>query len=123
MRYLGIDFGLRRVGLAISEGLLASPYKVLTGKGFDDLLEQIKKESNGFDKLVVGMPEGKIGQTVKGLIKALRKIGLDVEEAEETLSSKKALSRMVELDIPLKKRKVSDDIAAAIILQEYLDNQ
>lgn len=123
MKYLGVDFGLRKVGLATSEGILASPYKVLTGKGFGDLVEKIKKEIQGFDKVVIGMPEGEMGQTVKGVIKILRKEGLDIEEAQETLSSQKALSRMIDLGISKKKRKVNDAAAAAIILQDYLDKR
>lgn len=122
MRYLGIDFGLRRVGLATSEGNLASPYKVIKVRGFNDLLEKIRKESAGFDRLVVGVPEGKMGQTVLKFMNALKKIGIDVKEAEETLSSQKALKHMIELGIPRKKRKVNDARAAAIILQDYLDN-
>lgn len=123
MRYLGIDFGLRRIGLAISEGQLAAPWKVLEGKGFVDLVEKIKKEASNFDMVVVGTPEGKMGQTVMGLINALRKNGIKVETADETLSSKKATQKMVELNIPKEKRKVSDDMAAAIILQDWLDTK
>lgn len=123
MRYLGIDFGLRRTGLATSEGNLASPYKVIKVRDFNDLLEKIKKESAGFDRLVVGMPEGKMGQTVLKFTNALKKAGIDVEGVEETLSSQKALRYMVKLGIPRKKRKVNDATAAAIILQDWLDEQ
>ncbi len=121
MKYLGVDFGLRRIGLATSDGELASPFKVVEGRGFTDLVEKIKKEAVGFDKIVVGLPEGKIGQTVLGFVKALKKSGLDVETADETLSSQKAVEAMVELNISKKDRRVIDAVAAAIILQNYLD--
>lgn len=123
MKYLGIDFGLKRVGLATSEGDIASPYKVLEGKNFLDLVKKVKKEVEGFDKFVVGMPEGKMRQTILGFIKALRKFGLDVEEADETLSSQKATHKMIELDIPKDKRGNNDAYSAAIILQNYLDSR
>lgn len=123
MRYLGIDFGLRRVGLATSEGNLASPYKVIRVKGFDDLLEKIKKESASFDRLVVGMPEGKMSLTVLKFMNVLKKAGFDVVEADETLSSQNATSRMVEENLPKEKRKVKDAYSAAIILQNYLDQR
>lgn len=123
MKYLGVDFGLRRIGLATSDGQLASPYKILIGRNFIDLVEQIKKEASGFDQIVVGMPEGKIGKTVVGFIKALRKVGLDVRQADETLSTRRATEFMIESNIPKGKRKLNDDTAAAIILQDYLDNQ
>ncbi len=123
MRYLGIDFGLRRVGLAISDGELASPYKILEGQRFNNLLEQVKKESIGFDKVVVGMPQGKMGKTVLRFIKVLRKSGLDVIETDETLSSKRALTQVIEQGVSKKHRKFNDDTAAAIILQDWLDSQ
>lgn len=126
MRYLGIDFGLRRIGLATSEhGQLAAPWKILEVTGFKDAackLERVLNEES-FDKIIVGLPEGKIGKTVLGFIKALEKKGLNVESADETLSSKNAVSQMVELEIPKNKRRFSDDYSAAIILQNYLDNK
>ena len=123
MKYLGVDFGLRRVGLAISEGVLASPLKILEIKNFKDAVAKIVNlaKEQDFDKIVVGLPEGKIGQTVLGFIKALKKAGLEVVAADETLSSQKALEEMIALNIPKKKRRVNDDTAAAIILQNYLD--
>lgn len=123
MRYLGIDFGLRRIGLATSEGEVAAPWKVIEGRGFSDLLQKLEKEVNSFDKVIVGMPEGKIAKTVAGFVKALRRMGLEVEEADETLSSQQAMQKMIELNIPREKRKVSDDMAAAIILQNWLDER
>lgn len=123
MRYLGIDFGLKRVGLAISYGNLASPWKVITGPGFNDLVEKIKKEAFAFDQVVVGLPEGEMEKVVKKLTQFLKAAGIDVVETDETLSSQKAISQMVELNIPKKKRKTSDAYSAAIILQNYLDSK
>jgi len=81
MKYLGIDFGLRRVGLARSEGMLVTPLKIIEIKGFRDGVQQIsdfaRKEE--FTKIVVGLPEGKIGKTVLGFVTALRKEGFNVE--------------------------------------------
>ncbi len=58
MKYLGIDFGLKKIGLAVSEGELATPREVLTVTGFSDAVDQIltiiKKDK--FDKIVVGLP-------------------------------------------------------------------
>lgn len=124
MRYLGIDFGLKRVGLATSEGTLAYPFKTLEVKNFKDAVEQVKKlvEVEGFESIVVGLPEGKMGQTVLGFIKSLKKMELDVVEADETLSSQKAIQQMIELNIPKNKRQTSDAYSAAIILQDYLDS-
>lgn len=124
MKYLGIDFGLRRIGLASSEGNLAAPLNLVEVKGFRNAVEkitQIVKQEN-FDKIIVGLPEGKMGQTVLGFVRVLKKLGLDVECADETLSSQKAVAQMIELNIPKNKRHTNDAYSAAIILQNYLDN-
>lgn len=125
MKYLGIDFGLKRVGLATSGGELASPLKTLEVKGFKDALGQVSEiiKIGKFEKIIVGLPEGKMGQTARGFIKALKKQGLDVKEADETLSSQKAIAQMIELNIPKNKRQTNDAMAAAIILQDYLDSR
>lgn len=125
MHYLGIDFGLKRVGLASSEGTLASPLKTLEVKNSKDTIEKVVQEvkAGNFDKVVIGLPEGKMGQTVSGFIKALRKMGLDVVDTDETLSSQEALKQMIELGISKKERSTSDAYSAAIILQNYMDTQ
>lgn len=123
MKYLGVDFGLRRIGLATSEGDLASPWKIVEGRGVKDLAEKISKEAGEFDIVVVGMPEGKMGQNVRGFIRILREQDLVVEEADETLSSKKAVRVMVEVGTTKKKRRFNDAAAAAIILQNWLDSE
>lgn len=121
MRYLGIDFGLKRVGLATSEGQIASCGKVIAGSGFQDLLNKLIKESSGFDQLVIGMPEGKMGKVIKKVVKSLRSLDFKVIETDETLSTQQATSQMVTLNIPKKKRRVNDAYSASIILQNYLD--
>ncbi len=123
MKYLGIDFGLRRIGLAISEGNIASPWQVLEVKSFSDTVEKISKiiKDGSFNKVVVGMPEGKMGQNVIGFTNALKKMGILIETSDETLSSKNAMQDMIKQGVPQKKRRFNDARAAAIILQNYLD--
>lgn len=123
MKYLGVDFGLRRIGLAISEGNLASPWQVLEVKSFSDALEKTSKiiREGNFERIVVGLPEGKMGENVIGFVKALRKRGFEVETSGETLSSKKALEVMIEQGAPQRKRRFEDAYSAAEILQNYLE--
>lgn len=123
MKYLGIDFGLRRVGLATSEGQIASPWKVIAGSGFQDLTNKLIKQAWGFDQLVVGRPEGKMGQVVKKVVKSLRSHGFKVTETDETLSTQQAISQMIILNIPRKERRVNDAYSASIILQNYLNSR
>lgn len=125
MKYLGIDFGLRRIGLATSEGDIAAKLKTIEVKNIKDAVTKVvllvKLEK--FDKIIVGLPEGKMGQIVLGFVSLLKKNGLNVATADETLSSQKAISQMIEFNVSKSKRRVIDDTAAAIILQDYLDNQ
>lgn len=124
MKYLGIDFGLKRIGLATSEGNLASPYKIIDVKSIEDgivKVSQIVKDEE-FEQVIVGLPEGKIGSSTKKFIKGLKSRGFLVESIDEHLSSKAADAIMIETGINRKKRKLNDAHSAAIILQEYLDN-
>ena len=123
MKYLGVDFGLKRVGLATSEGDLASPWKIIEGSSYKDLLEKLKICAEGFDKLIVGLPEGEMGKKVEKLVKDLQASGFDVEITDETLSSQNATAMMVELNISKEKRSKNDAHSAAIILQNYLDSR
>lgn len=125
MKYLGVDFGLKRIGLAISEGELASAWKIVEVRNLVDGVEKISAliSTEKFDKVVVGLPEGKIGITVIGFIKALKKKGFDVESADETLSSKNATSLMIEMNISKKRRSMKDDYSAMLILQNFLDTR
>lgn len=125
MKYLGIDFGLRRIGLATSEGNLASPLKIIKVKGFKGAVEKIIQETQegDFDKIIVGLSEGKMGETISGFVNALKKQGLDVETTDETLSTHQAISQMVESNVPKAKRQRSDATAATIILQDWLDSR
>lgn len=123
MRYLGIDFGLKKIGLAISEGELAAPLKVLEASSFQDALSKIKSLAKDFDKIVIGKPEGKMGKKVTKLVSILKKEGMDIEEWDETLSSQKASAYMIQSGLGKNKRKTEDAYSAAIILQEYLDEK
>lgn len=123
MRYLGIDFGLRRIGLATSEGQLASPFKVAEVRSLDDATTKMIRiiEAEKIDRVVVGIPEGKLKKLVKKFMKRLQDNGVIVVEADETLSSQKAIRHMIEENIPKKDRRINDAYSAAIILQNWLD--
>ncbi len=127
MRYLGVDYGKKKMGLAISEGVLASPLKVTGIRSLKDALvktHQIVKQE-GVEKVVVGIPESgeamKIAKEFSGQLKKSL-IGIEVIEVEETLSSQAAKQQMVDLNISQKKRQKEDAYAACLILQDYIDS-
>lgn len=125
MKYLGIDFGLKRVGLAVSEGRLSSAWKIIEVKNFKESVEQVSQiiKQEGFEKIIIGLPEGKMGKNVVGFVKALKKKGIIPETFDETLSSKKALKTMIDLGLSKHKRQEVDAYSAAQILQDWLDSQ
>ena len=129
MRYLGVDYGLKKVGLAHSEGQIASPLKVIEINSLTDavnkILHIIKQE--GIDRVVIGVPDsGESKSAVKKFISSL-KIKLkdsqvSVIEADETLTSSSAKDLMIDLNLGKDARKKEDAYSASLILQNFLDS-
>jgi putative Holliday junction resolvase len=118
MKILGIDYGRKKIGLAISEGSLAEPWKVIRG---DDLIDQMKKilAQGAFDKVIVGISGGTMAVEQESFARSL-----GAETFDETLTTKEAQRLSQEAGISRKKRREMEDaFAAAIILQNYLDNK
>jgi putative holliday junction resolvase len=132
-RYLGVDLGQKRTGLAHTDLLrtIASPLEtVLTSELMTRLHELIN--TGQYKGLVVGWPletsgkEGKSVERVRSFINQVEKqfSGLEIHKVDERYSSEEASSIMVLSGMPKKKRqekKRVDQIAAAIILQRFLD--
>jgi putative Holliday junction resolvase len=140
MRVLGIDYGARRVGLALSDatGTLASPWRQVdrppseadTLRVLVAIVDTLREEEDGLEAVVVGWPRRLDGspthQTarVEAFSRALaRQTGLRVVLQDERLSSHAADERLAERgerDWRARKRKL-DAAAAAVILQDFLD--
>jgi len=131
-RILGLDVGERRIGVAIStpEGGLAIPLRVLERRDLAADLAAIASlaREEGIEALVIGHPlsmSGAAGQQahrVEGFAQQLAKAtGLRYELWDERLSSVQA-ERSVG-PARGRRRAPADDVAAAIILQSYLDRQ
>lgn len=118
MRYLGIDYGSKRIGLALSDpqGRVALPYGIASRP--EDIAAVIKKE--GVGGVVVGMPFSRLwvrqAEDVKRFAAKLSKeVRLPIEFEDEAFTTKIAEGSS-------SKEKV-DASAAAIILQSYLDKK
>ncbi len=136
-RLLGLDFGSRTVGVAVSDGLgitaqeLATIERPKPGKLKKTLFQigEICKEY-GVDTIILGYPrnmddtEGercKATQEFKELIE--QKLGLPVILQDERLTTIAAAEILDESGVKRsEQKKYIDRIAAAIILQEYMDN-
>lgn len=128
MKYLGIDYGKKKVGLAISDGKLAEPMKVIRYVNIESLAKQIKQiiEKEKIEKVIVGVSEGEMAKEILQFLYAIRYTLLPVpcEIYDETLSTQEAISLSIQGGIKRKKRKSMEDAyAATIMLQNYLDNK
>lgn len=121
LKYLGIDWGEKRIGLAISESSInmALPFK--TVKNIEELLLVIKDEE--IDKIVIGEPVKMRGEAANNqawltFVNDLKKVSdIEIELVDERLSSLAADA----LSGNKKEKAARDEIAASIILQSYLD--
>ncbi len=137
-RSLGIDFGLSRVGLAMSDpmGILASALETLNWDGQEDawikarIVELCRKHD--IVRIVLGLPRRTDGKESRTEILA-RRFGSDLEalchlpviykdERFTTVLASRILNES-SLKGSKQKRKVIDQVAAVIILQDYLDAQ
>lgn len=126
MIVLGVDYGRRKIGLALSEGGLAQPLGVLKVASPLDAIEKIrqavKKQSAGL--IIVGVSEGEMAKEQKEFAKLLdQKVDAMVKTWDETLTTEDAKSLSLEADMPRGKRqKLEDAFAASVMLQSYLDH-
>ncbi len=133
MRYLAIDYGQKRTGLAVCDAdeTMAWPLDVLSGQ--KDLSARIGEivSSYQIEAIVIGLPlnmdgsEGAAAKEVRQLAKELQvQTGLEVFFQDERLSSFGAERKMASANLRRKKRrKHLDAVAAAEILQEFLDTK
>ena len=137
MRTLGIDYGDKRIGVAISDplGIIATGIAVV-GKGetFEQDIQEISsliKKYDGVDEIVVGLPmtmSGAAGIQAEKVMKfvAALKQGFKINIAtwDERLTTASAERALIETGMSRAKRKqVIDQSAAANILQNYLDRK
>jgi len=131
-RSLGIDFGEKRVGLAISDksNLIASPFKTINYINKNDLVSQIEKIviKNNIKNFVLGLPINMKGEdtaqtkTVRKFKESLSSLDLPIIYEDERLSSVSAKNSLILQNIKTGHNKSEiDKTAAAIILQQYLD--
>ncbi len=132
-RSLGLDIGDKRIGVALSDpqGILASPFTIITCQNETADIEAIINiiSQHQVKRVVVGLPRsmdgslGKQAEKVKAFVQKLcSHTKVPVEFRDERLStvSAKRLMRAANAKKPRKKAR-DDAVAAAIILQGYLD--
>ena len=134
-RFLAIDFGEKRVGLALSAPIkiIAKPFKSITYTDHDDLLNQISLiiEEKNVEKIILGFPKGLKGENTAQTNKVMSFFNLIKNKSiipivlqDERFSSVSAKKSLILQNIKTGHNKgLIDETAAAIFLQLYLDRK
>jgi putative Holliday junction resolvase len=141
LRYLGVDAGTRRIGLAISspDSVVVSPVAVLKSRGRpgeDAKLILRSADEYAADGIVIGLPlnmdgtEGPQAKMSQTLADAIRKLAeaqhrqLEIHLHDERLTSHAADHRLLDRQLTRKKKKARQDaVAAQILLESFLETR
>lgn len=125
MKILGVDFGQKKVGVAISAGFISEPLKTIHYKTKESLYRQLISiiNNNQIQKVVIGLPGGALDKEIRLFGGRLAKLSnAQVFYHDETLSTREATSLAISSGMKRSKRKRNEDAyAAAVVLQSYLD--
>lgn len=132
-RILAVDYGKRRIGLAVSDamGLLAHPVKTIVVRSREQAIREIAElaEKLQVEEVVVGMPvslDGSHGpqwqETRQFVAELAKQVAVPIRGWDERLTTEAAHRDLREVGKkPSRKRDVVDQVAAVHILQSYLD--
>jgi len=132
-RFLAIDFGEKRVGLALSDPMkiIAKPFKTIFYSNQNDLINKIALiiKDEKIEKIILGLPKGLKGNNTSQTNIVIEfynyiknKIDTPIVMEDERLSSVSAKKSLILQDIKTGHNKaLIDETAAAIFLQLYLD--
>jgi putative Holliday junction resolvase len=140
MSIICLDVGTKRIGVAKSDELMiaAHPLTVIERKNLEQDLAQVIElcQEHETEKIIVGLPldeEGGMGASaekvmrfVRVLQRSIEALGLEiqVETWDERYSTSSAEEMLIDADVSrAKRRRVVDKLAAAKILQDYMENK
>ena len=134
MRILALDHGTKRIGVAISDELklIAQPLEFIPAEPFAEFLTrlQVLIQEKEVERILIGLPRnmngtlGPAAQKVQEFIDALRPaISIPIRTWDERLTSSQANRLLIQGGVRRQQRKEKvDKMAAAILLQSYLDS-
>lgn len=131
-RIVALDVGDARIGVAVSDAsrLIASPVEVIHRVGFGPDVKRVQEICRRYDTTLIlsGLPlnlngtEGPQAAKVRLFCKQLEKVGLVVYYQDERLTTVTAENALLEQNMHRAQRRQNvDKVAAAVILQQYLD--
>ncbi len=134
VRYLALDHGTKRIGVAVSDELkmIAQPLEYISAEPFDAFLVRLKLilAEKEVERVFVGLPRnmdgsyGPAAEKVSEFIAALKaEIAVPIQTLDERLTSAQANRVLLQGNVRRADRKEKvDAMAAAILLQSFLDN-
>jgi putative Holliday junction resolvase len=134
-RVLAVDYGEKRIGLAVSDelGITASPLMTLTRRSDEEAIQQIAQLVSKLKvtQIVVGLPrrtdaqEGEMERKARAFAERLQQaVQVPVTLFDERFTTRIAEQVLLEADLSRRKRKqVRDRLAAVILLQSFLEAQ
>ena len=134
MRILAIDPGSKRMGIAISDELkmIAQPLEFIPAEPFRQLVGRLEElvHDKDVELILVGMPRnldgthGPAAWEVEEFVEDLKSaVSIPIKTWDERLTSAQANRLLIEANVRREKRKqTTDKMAAAILLQSYLDS-
>jgi len=135
MRALGIDYGRKRVGIAISDpaGNLAVPLRAIITNNQNELIEAVRKivTDEAIDLIIIGNPirdDGKLADLAGEISQIAERIRIEIKVRvqlyDEYYSTATALKKFHQAGLKIRRDKAAlDQLAAADILQCYLDSK
>jgi putative Holliday junction resolvase len=135
MRMMALDHGTRRIGVAVSDEMkmIATPLEYILAEPFDKVIERLQRliREKEVELILIGMPRnmdgtfGPAAEKVNAFIAALQPhIATPIKRWDERLTSVMANRALLEGNVRRQQRKEKvDKMAAAILLQSYLDSR
>ena len=133
-RYLGIDYGTVRIGLALSDPLKIIANGLTTIQNDDHCLDKILSiiDEMNVEKIIVGKPlnlKGEMGTKAEEVLQFIKRLqertSVEIEQIDERFTSVMAQRSIISMGIKKKQRQQNkgrvDEVASAILLQGYLD--
>ena len=119
MNCLGLDFGLKHIGVAYSDGPLATPLTTVSAAKAPKILP-VLVDTHHVHKIIIGQPDTSLKPEFEKFLHSLEIRNLKLEIIDETLSSHEARQKL--LHTTRTRRRVKEHAAAAaVILQSWLD--
>ncbi|MCI5952149.1 MAG: Holliday junction resolvase RuvX [Anaerostipes sp.] len=138
MKLMGLDYGTKTVGVAVSDGLMltAQPVETITRKSSNKLRKTLARiealvQEHGIEKIVLGYPKNmnntlgvRVEETLEFKEMLERRMGLPVVLWDERLTTMESERILMAGGVRRENRKdVIDQLAASIILQSYMDSE